>query len=65
MTEKKMLKDDELEKVSGGQLVTHWKEVIDERAESYRRKEIDFADFRKEVLNGNYIRFLICEGDQL
>ena len=63
MIENKMLKDDELEKVSGGQLATHWKEVIDEYAEDYKRKEIDFADFKKEVLNGNDIRLLICDGD--
>ena len=56
-----MLKDDELEKVSGGRLIDNWKEIIDENAEEYKRKEIDYTVFRNEIFSGKYNSLLICD----
>ena len=54
MKENKILKDDELEKVSWGILVDNWKEILGSYAELYRNKGSSFKSFKGKVLNGKF-----------
>ena len=51
---KNMLNDETLEKVTGGQLVDNWKEILDIIAKAIRDRKINYKTFKKSVLNGEY-----------
>lgn len=54
MTEKKMLKDEELEKVSGGYLKNNWKEELNKIAGIVRERGYSYYDFKEDTLKGHF-----------
>ena len=55
---KETLKDDELEKISGGRLRDDWKDQLGHFAKVVCEKGMSFSNFEIEVLRGDYDRYI-------
>ena len=61
---KEMLKDNELEKVSGGRLRDNWIEIFDEQVEEYRKYGGSYLVFKEMVLAGDLDDYIVF-GDNI